>query len=181
MRIDGRDQCEATGIIDLWDPAGRRVVARAEQAVPGVSLRRELVLLDAHLIDIVSVTASDGGDHDIALALRPAAGLSLRTTAHGTRSLWPGDSGDDLVGFHQASATSALTLTAGRGPSDDPSVVLPVADWQARGRQVCFVSVFSYDQASRPERVEVLFDDLGSPTVHIQTEHHDTITIEATR
>ncbi len=181
VRIDGRDQCEATAVIESWDSDGRRVVASTEQAVPGVTLRRELVLTDGQLVDIMTVTASDGGDHDITLALRPAGGLALRTTGQATHSVWSGETGVDLVGFHQASTTSDLTLRPGRGPSDDPSVVLPVADWQARGRQVSFVSVFSFDEASHPEKVEVHFDELGSPTVHLHLRHHDTITIEATR
>lgn len=179
IRIDDLDQREATGIIELWDAEGGRVVVRTDDAVPGVTLRRELVLTNGHLVDIVSVVATDGASHDVALGFRPDCSLSISSTGESASSTWTNKHGDTLVGHHRASTSSALMVVPGRGPSNDPAVIVPVADWQATGANVTFVTVLSFDEATRPATVEVTFSGEHAPLISIALPCGSTTVIQA--
>ncbi len=187
VRVDGQDQHPGTGSMDLWDVAGQRLIARADDVVPGVALRREVMLREGLLIDIMRVTAHDGRDHDMALALRPAAGITLQTCGEVTTSTWTGPAGGPtagseeaagVVGFHRASVSAALLVGPGRGPSDDPSVIVPVADWQAKARDVTFVSVYSFDPANHPASVDIRFAGNEVSSIHVLSSSEEATTIE---
>lgn len=186
VRVDGQDQKEGTGSVDHWDEAGHHLIASADEVIPGIALKRELMIRGGLLIDIMRVSATDGVDHDIALALRPSTGFALQTSDGVTMSTWTGSTtptgsegtGAVLTGFHRASVPAAMVLKPGRGPSDDPSVILPVADWEAKAQDVTFVSVYSFDPANRPAGVDIRFTGDDAVSIHIRSSSEDVTTIE---
>jgi hypothetical protein len=183
IRVDDLDQHEGTGILELWDAENGRIVVRTDDAVPGVILRRELVLAAGHLVDIVSVTATDGASHDVTLGLRPSCALSVFASGTAATSLWTNEHGDTLTGHHHASVpSSAVVVVPGRGPSDDPSAILPVADWHAAGASVRFVTVLSFDEAARPSEVDVdvTFSNEHPPLISITGPNGTPTMIQAT-
>lgn len=183
VRVDGQDQNQGTGSIDYWDEANNHLIASADDVIPDVKLRREVMIRDGLLIDIMRVSATDGRDHDIALALRPSTGFALQTSGSLTTSTWTGPTSPDgtgpvLTGFHRASVPAAMVLTPGRGPSNDPSVILPVADWATTARKVTFVSVYSFDPANRPASVDIRFTGNDAVSIHTRSSSEETTTIE---
>ncbi len=183
VRVDGQDQKEGTGSVDHWDEEGNHLIASADGVIPGIALKRELMIRDGLLVDIMRVSATDGLDHDVALALRPATGFALQTSGGLTTSTWTGPEGPEgtgavLTGFHRASVPAAIVLKPGRGPSDDPSVILPVADWEAKAHDVTFVSVYSFDPNNRPAGVDIRFAGNDAVSIHIRSSSEDVTTIE---
>ncbi|BDZ41966.1 hypothetical protein GCM10025865_12650 [Paraoerskovia sediminicola] len=176
VRVDGADQGEATGSIDVWDPAAGRVVASAEPFA-GVRLRRSLVLGPGYLADVVTVV----GDrpHRVSLGLRPATAFGVRATPQGAESEWT-DGAATLRGVHVASSPTgsgpaAVVQTSGRGPSDDPAAPQQVADWVADGERVTFASLYLFGAgpgagpAVRDADVYVTFEPDGATTFHLTT------------
>ena len=183
VRVDGQDQNQGTGIVEQWDEAGTHLIASAGDAIPGIALKRELMIRGGLLIDIMRVSATDGVDHDVALALRPSTGFALQTSRGVTTSTWTGPTGPDgtgavLTGFHRASVPAAMVLKPGRGPSNDPSLILPVADWEAKAREVTFVSVYSFDPATHPAGIDIRFPGNNAVSIHIRSSSEEVTTIE---
>ncbi len=183
VRVDGQDQQEGTGSVDYRDEAGSHLIASADEVIPGIALKRELMIRGGLLIDVMRVAATDGVDHEIALALRPSTGFALQTSGGVTTSTWTGPAGPDgtgavLTGFHRASVPAAMVLKPGRGPSDDPSVILPVADWEAKAQNVTFVSVYAFNPANRPAGVDIRFTGDDAVSIHIRSSSEEVTTIE---
>ncbi len=171
VRVDGVDQHATSGTVDLVDlnPSADtdRVVAGSGDAFSDAYATRELVRTASYLLDIVRVrvtgprSTEDRNDDDVArgnrpatavardltLALRPAVPFEVTATAGGWRTFWHGPAGQELHGFHRASAPSTLVASPGRGPSDDPAMLRTVGDWTARGTSACFVSAYCVDDA----------------------------------
>lgn len=182
VQVDGLDQAESSGTIVSWSvgdgPAptptpssvgqtpttdeetasGRMpttsVLARADDAYPGVRLARQVVMEDEYLLDVVTVSCDR--ERDITLALRPAGRLDVTADGDGWTTRWSGPDGrgPELHGVHRSSSGAALVALPGRGPSDDPARVLTVGDWEARATQVTYVSAYSTQGAV--ESVELL-------------------------
>ncbi|KQT97654.1 heparinase II/III domain-containing protein [Sanguibacter sp. Leaf3] len=184
VQVDGLDQAESSGTIVSWSvghgPAptptptpstvgqtpttdeettsGRMpttsVLARADDAYPGVRLSRQVVMEDEYLLDVVTVSCDR--ERDITLALRPAGRLDVTADGDGWTTRWSGPDGrgPELHGVHRSSSGAALVARPGRGPSDDPARVLTVGDWEARATQVTYVSAYSTQGAV--ESVELL-------------------------
>ncbi|QYF74523.1 heparinase II/III family protein [Cryobacterium sp. PAMC25264] len=164
VRVDDLDQLPTTG--QLEDFSATRVVASAGDAIAGVFLRRELVMTDDYLLDIVHAVVDDPtGDTDtprdtnatggrrITLALRPAVPLTVTAEGGAWRTTWAASRHGDptqaepgaaeLHGFHRATAPAVLLAAPGRGPSDDPARTLTIADWTVTGHEAWFVSVYA--------------------------------------
>lgn len=184
VRVDGKDQTEGTGRVELWDATDNRIVAHADDVLPGVTFKRDVMIRGSLLIDIMQVCSLDEMPHDISLALRPAVGFTLEISGNVTKSRWtlpdgePEVAGTGLLGFHRASVPAALVLNPGRGSSDDPSVVLPVADWHANATEIAFVSVYSFDPANHPINVEISFTGNDVSSIHILSSDEELTTIE---
>lgn len=190
VQIDGKDQLEGTGQVDLWDAENKHIITRALDVTPGVQLERELMIRGSFLIDIVRVSATDQQAHDIILALRPAAGVSLLRAGETTLSHWPAiagstgptaDSHAGLRGFHRASVPASLATVPGRGTSEDPALIVPLADWQAHARDATFVSVYSFDPTNHPVDVKIHFDEDHVPSIQITSPAEEATTIEVSR
>lgn len=165
VRVDDLDQLPTTGVVE--DFSATRVVASAADAIAGVALRRELVMTDDYLLDIVHAVVDDstgGTETDartdtnagrrITLALRPAVPLTVTAAGGAWRTTWAasryGEAGPEPVqgaaelhGFHRATAPAVLLAAPGRGPSDDPARTLTIADWTVTGHEAWFVSVYA--------------------------------------
>ncbi|PXA67248.1 hypothetical protein CTB96_10855 [Cryobacterium arcticum] len=168
VRVDDLDQLPTTAVVEAFSPT--RVVASTIGAIAGVTLRREVVMADDYLLDIVHAvvdgatgTATETGGHRrITLALRPAVPVTVTAEADAWRTTWaastvepppaaqltePGPRGPgpntELHGFHRASAPAVLLAGPGRGPSDDPARSLTIADWTVTGPDAWFVSAYS--------------------------------------
>jgi len=130
------------------------VLARADDAYPGVRLSRQVVMEDEYLLDVVTVSCDR--ERDITLALRPAGRLDVTADGDAWTTRWSGPDGQgpELHGVHRSSSGAALVARPGRGPSDDPARVLTVGDWEARATQVTYVSAYSTQGAV--ESVELL-------------------------
>jgi hypothetical protein len=130
------------------------VLARADDAYPGVRLSRQVVMEDEYLLDVVTVSCDR--ERDITLALRPAGRLDITADGDGWTTRWsaPDGRGPELHGVHRSSSGAALVARPGRGPSDDPARLLTVGDWEARATQVTYVSAYSTQGAV--ESVELL-------------------------
>lgn len=184
VRVDGKDQAEGIGRVEFWDAADCRIVAHADDVFPGVRLKRDVMMSGSLLIDIVHVSSLDDLAHDISLALRPAVGVRLETFADVTTSHWVRQVDDSegvtmgLTGFHRASVPAALVTTPGRGPSDDPAAIVPVADWHAHAKQATFVSVYSFDPADHPSHVEITFTDNDVASIQIASSANELTTLE---
>lgn len=184
VQVDGLDQAESSGTIVSWSTtdglaptptptpssvgqtpttdeettSGRvpttSVLARADDAYPGVRLSRQVVMEDEYLLDVVTVSCDR--ERDITLALRPAGRLDVTADGDGWTTRWSGPDGrgPELHGVHRSSSGAALVARPGRGPSDDPARVLTVGDWEARATQVTYVSACSTQGAV--ESVELL-------------------------
>ncbi|WP_407319735.1 heparinase II/III family protein [Isoptericola halotolerans] len=173
VRVDGQDQDEATGKIAGWDPDAGTLTATAEP-VAGVRVRRSLRLSAGCLVDVVTVEC--GSPREVSLALRPAVGLEVLTTADGAETTWRAADGTVLRGFHAASVPASLVAAPGRGPSDDPARPLTVADWTATGDRVVLASL--YHQGPRPPSpVTIAFAPDGGAIFHLTTPDGDS-TIE---
>lgn len=157
VQVDGLDQAESSGTVVSWSTGDGQtlsptsgaqgtttsVLARADDAYPGVRLSRHVVMADEYLLDVVTV--SSDRERDITLALRPAGRLDVTADVDGWTTRWSGPDGrgPDLHGVHRATAVAALVARPGRGPSDDPARVLTVGDWESRAAQVTYVSAYS--------------------------------------
>lgn len=178
VQVDGLDQAESSGTVVSWStPDGQTlsptsgapgttasVLARADDAYPGVRLSRHVVMEDEYLLDVVTVSCDR--ERDITLALRPAGRLDVTADGDGWTTRWSGPDGrgPELHGVHRASAGAALVGRPGRGPSDDPARALTVGDWQTRATQVTYVSAYSTQGAV--ESVELL-EAAGALTVRV--------------
>ncbi|GAA4722536.1 heparinase II/III family protein [Isoptericola chiayiensis] len=163
LRVDGRDQDETTGRVERWAPEVGLVVTSAEPH-PGVRVRRATRLTDGVLTDVVTVEADE--PHELVLALRPAVDLTVRHVPDGARTTWTADDGASLHGTHVASPGAALAVVPGRGPSDDPAAVRPVADWTATGDRAVFASLFQQGPDPAPARIDLAPD---GATFHLTT------------
>lgn len=143
------------------------VLARADDAYPGVRLSRQVVMEDEYLLDVVTVSCDR--ERDIALALRPAGRLDVTADGDGWTTRWsgPDGTGPELHGVHRASVGAVLVARPGRGPSDDPARVLSVGDWEARATQVTYVSAYSPQGAV--ESLELLDGDSDSEAAGAMT------------
>ena len=164
VRVDDLDQLPAGGVVE--DFSATRVVASSADAIAGVVLRRELVMTDDYLLDIVHAVVDDSnnttetnaatlnGACRITLALRPAVPLTVTAAGGAWRTTWaasrngesephPVPGADELHGFHRATAPAVLLAAPGRGPSDDPARTLTIADWTVTGHEAWFVSVYA--------------------------------------
>lgn len=156
VRVDDLDQLPTGGVVE--DFSATRVVGSAADAIAGVTLRRELVMTDDYLLDIVHADADDstgtGDGRRVTLALRPAVPLTVTAAGSAWRTTWAatrdGEPAPDqaqgaaeLHGFHRASAPAVLLAGPGRGPSDDPARSLTIADWTVTAHDAWFVSVYA--------------------------------------
>lgn len=176
VRVDGADQLQATGTVELLEldrpPGVGRVVANAGDAIDGVRVTREVVMTPSYLLDVVRVRvtgtepAAEGDDaapaeHDLTLALRPAVPLEVTAGAAVWRTTWHGPVGRDLHGIHRSTTPSALVASPGRGPSDDPAALRTIGDWAAHGSHTAFVSVYCVGDP-RVADLELFTQDTGS-------------------
>lgn len=198
VQVDGLDQAESSGTIVSWSvghgPAptptptpssvgqtsttdeettsGRvpttSVLARADDAYPGVRLSRHVVMEDEYLLDVVTVSCDR--EREVTLALRPAGHLDITADGDGWTTRWsaPDGRGPELHGVHRASSGAALVARPGRGPSDDPARMLTVGDWEARATQVTYVSAYSTQGAVESvELLDVVGEVAGALTVRV--------------
>ncbi|RYV52120.1 heparinase II/III domain-containing protein [Pengzhenrongella frigida] len=177
VRVDGADQDPTTGVVESWQPRasadhpGPHVVARADEAIAGVTLSRELLMTSRYLLDVVRAVVTDGQTREITLALRPAVPMAITAADGGWRSTWSGPPGRALHGVHRTSAPAILALVPGRGTSDDPAVVLPVGDWTAHARDVTFVSAYAPGESAVVTGIDLVGADgvVAAVRVHLAT------------
>ena len=175
VTVDGADQLPGTGEIELWDDAGtgsdgsleRRVVATANTVIDGATLRRELVMTDRYLLDIVDVVITSGETREIALALRPAVPMTVTARDGGWQSVWSAGSGAVLHGLHRASVPSALVSRPGRGPSDAPAHSVQLGDWTATAPAVTYVSVYSPGDTPAVTAIELATEGVELTGIHL--------------
>ncbi len=212
VQVDGLDQAESSGTVVSWSvgdgPAttptptpssvgqtstteeatssGRvpttSVLARADDAYPGVRLSRQVVMEDEYLLDVVTVSCDR--ERDITLALRPAGRLDITADGDGWTTRWsaPDGRGPELHGVHRSSSGAALVARPGRGPSDDPARVLTVGDWEARATQVTYVSAYSPQGAVESvELLDAAGEAAGALTVRVGLRDAGSTTTPTTR
>lgn len=172
VRVDGADQSEATAEVIAWDAERSSVVTRADDAIEGVDFGRAVQLHGDLLVDVVRVRVRSGADKQISLGLRPGVEATITADGDQWHSTW-GAGSEQLVGAHRASVASALSLSPGRGPSDDPSRLLHVADWSAHTSAIVFVSVYQLNSAD-PAQILRIRDE--STAVHIDIHASDSPT-----
>ncbi|WP_163543229.1 heparinase II/III family protein [Occultella kanbiaonis] len=160
VRVDDADQNESSAVVTAWEVSAdrTRAAAQTDTAIDGVRLRREVILAGGCLVDVMRAETLDGAARDVTLALRPAVALTVWAADGGWRSRWAAETGVAdpdrsvapgpaqpavLHGLHAATAAADLVLGPGRGPSDDPSRLVHVADWTATAADVTFVSVYA--------------------------------------
>lgn len=187
VQVDGLDQAESSGTVVSWSTTSGRVpttsvLARADDAYPGVRLSRQVVMEDEYLLDVVTVSCDR--ERDITLALRPAGRLDITTDGDGWTTRWsgPDGTGPELHGVHRASVGAVLVARPGRGPSDDPARVLTVGDWEARAAQVTYVSAYSTQGAVESvELLDAAGEAAGALTVRVGLRDAGPTTTPTTR
>ncbi|WP_106537574.1 heparinase II/III domain-containing protein [Haloactinopolyspora alba] len=164
VRVGDADQASCTGRIEEWNAAPpARAVVSADDAFPGVMLRRSLIMTEDYLLDVVRVRTESGEEQKVVLGSRPAARLDVRSMGDGWRTRWASaNGGTSLSGIHAASVPAVLDVVPGRGPSVDPAAFLAAADWTATAADVTFVSAYwpGVDERiaaleARPDRLRV--------------------------
>ncbi|SDD63504.1 Heparinase II/III-like protein [Sanguibacter gelidistatuariae] len=176
VRVDDADQTESTGALTTWDTDGTttRVMARADSSYPGVRLSREVVMTADYLLDVVTAEAET--ERTMTLGLRPAVPLEITAQGEGWVSRWTGSARTDLHGLHAASVPSAIELTPGRGPSNDPARLLALGEWTARAACVSWVSVYHQGSQPRLRHLELVAETTGLAAVRVH--HLDGTTTE---
>ncbi|WP_418275366.1 heparinase II/III domain-containing protein [Isoptericola jiangsuensis] len=164
VRVAGADQDPVTGRVERWDPAAGCVVVSAEP-YPGVRMRRTLQLGTDCVAD-VTVVETDS-PRDLALALRPAVELAVRTRGGGAETIWTAPDGATLHGFHASTtsaAPAALVVGPGRGPSDDPAATRDVADWTVAAAEHAVLASLYHHGSRPPQAVDIEIAPDGGAT-----------------
>jgi hypothetical protein len=178
FRLDDLDQAECEGriVTATMEAETRTVVATVSSAYPGVDAERHVQMHSGYLLDALRVQADS--PRRIALALRPAAGLSHEQVGAATRTEWRDDGPDrePLIGLHACSEPASFAVVAGRGTSDDPARTVPVADWTATAGEAWFVSVFAPRRPGTPDLRRLGIEPSGADlcvTVETADGRHD--------
>jgi hypothetical protein len=182
LTVDGQDQREATGRLLYWhtgdghpDDPLCEVGAEAD-VFPGVSFERHVRADIGHLIDVVRVQAPLARRFE--LHLRTDVDVTVRSSALGAQTRWPGDG--EMIGLHTALCSTdhepvaaSLSTGADLGPADDPQRSRPHLRWRAHAESAVFASVYA-PAGSAPSGLHLERSGTGL-TVHVDLSGGRTI------
>jgi oligo-alginate lyase len=175
VAVDGKSQANADGLIEKWDAGNGRatLVASADNAYPGVALRRTLALESGRLRDRFECSSASEHTYDWAfhsagrlttsLQMKPRAGTladvngyqHIRNLAEASTDSewWARWEQDGAVLTLRMNAAPGTTVFTGAAPGRDPATQVPMIVVRRRAASTTFEA--GHEFTRKPLRVSV--------------------------